>query len=535
MLSTVQLFLEYVVTKGVIPTEAVRRYQAASNDTSLSFDQIVVELGILREIDLVLALAAFLEIPVSRPADLAIDHDLPTQLGLPFCEQWAVLPASIDGDTLVVLASNPFDKERLEMVAYYFNRSISVRVCARSEIAAYVSSRHTILSPADDPLAATDQGNFDGDVERLKDLALDAPIVTFVARIAQEAAQLNASDIHIEPFDDGVHIRFRRDGILRLQEIAPRSMLTGIITRIKILSHLNIVERRKPQDGRMRLSVRGQEVDFRVSVMPTIHGESIVMRLLIGRVGSFDLSDLGYDATAIGELSRLSESSNGIVAITGPTGSGKTTTLYSIVAQLDRQRMKIFTIEDPVEYRLDGITQLQVDPSIGLDFATALRSVLRQDPDVILVGEIRDRETAQIAVQAALTGHLVLTTLHTNSAAGALTRLRDMGIEPFLIGATIRGAIAQRLVRKICPACRASQPHCTVCAGAGTSGRTVIYEILPISSTTSDNITAGQSEAVIQQGAIDEGMVTLRACGERLAAEGKISATELARSLGMEA
>lgn len=533
MPSAIQQFLEHVATKGTIPPEAVRRYQAASNDTLLSFDQIIVELGILREIDLAGELGSFLEIPISRPADIAIDHDLSSQLGLAFCEQWAVLPALVEDDTLLVLASNPFDKERLDMVAYFFDKPISIRVCARSDIAAYVSSRRAALHPTDE--TAPNRGDFDGDFERLKDLALDAPVVTFVSRIAQEAVQADASDIHIEPFDNGVRVRFRRDGMLTLQENAPRSMLTGIVTRIKILSHLNIVERRKPQDGRMRLSVRGQEVDFRVSVMPTIHGESIVMRLLVGRAGSFDLTELGFDITAIGELSRLSESSNGIVAITGPTGSGKTTTLYSLVAQLDRQRMKIFTIEDPVEYRLEGITQLQVDTSIGLDFATALRSVLRQDPDVILVGEIRDRETAQIAVQAALTGHLVLTTLHTNSAAGALTRLRDMGIEPFLIGATIRGAIAQRLVRKICPTCRGSNPHCETCGGAGTSGRTVIYEILRISSTTSDNITAGQSEAIIQQGAVEEGMVTLKACGERLVADGHISASELARTLGMEA
>lgn len=296
-----------------------------------------------------------------------------------------------------------------------------------------------------------DDGDFSGshdvageeDVDRLLDIAKEAPVIRFVSRIIQRAVDGKATDIHIEPFEDIVRIRLRTDGILQTLETVPRSMAAGITSRIKILSRLNIAERRLPQDGRLRASVRGQEIDFRVSVTPSVHGETVVMRILDRSNVRLELGALGFDEQATAAIAAITRKPNGIFLVTGPTGSGKTTTLYSILNDINDPRWKFFTVEDPVEYRMKGITQLQVDPGIGLTFASALRSVLRQDPDGILIGEIRDEETARIAVQAALTGHLVLSTLHTNSAAGAISRLRNMGIESYLLAATLRGSSAR--------------------------------------------------------------------------------------------
>jgi general secretion pathway protein E len=313
-------------------------------------------------------------------------------------------------------------------------------------------------------------------------------------------------------------------------------MLSGIVTRIKILSGLNIVERRLPQDGRMRLAIRGAEVDFRVSIVPSMHGETIVLRLLRNLNVSTDLSALGFDDEARQKIFQLAQSSNGMVVVTGPTGSGKTTTLYSLVSLLNKEGVKIFTIEDPVEYQLEGITQLQVNSAISLDFARSLRSVLRQDPDIILVGEIRDKETAQIAIQAALTGHLVLTTLHTNTAAGAFTRLRDMGIEEYLIASTIRGVIAQRLVRVFCRSCNEGDAEeCATCRGTRYSGRTVIYEVLEAGARLTTLLEASAAERDIVEQAVADGMTTLAVCASRLVEVGVTSKLEVSRVLNTAA
>ncbi|WP_419183664.1 GspE/PulE family protein [Sinorhizobium meliloti] len=454
---------------------------------------------------------------------------------LAFARTHGAIPIGREGEDQMIAVANPLDGSAVTLLEYYFDAKLQIRVFSRREI---VSAIDALMSKANAPTDVPSSGNYDfeEDVDRLRDIALEAPIINLVSTIAQNGFDSGATDIHIEPFQDRIRVRYRRDGLLSNSEILPKAALSGIATRIKILAGLNIVERRLPQDGRMRLALRGKEVDFRVSVIPSVHGETIVLRLLHAQIPSLDLVDLGFDQTSRDAIDDLIQAPNGVLIVTGPTGSGKTTTLYSLVKKLNREGVKIFTIEDPVEYQMEGITQLQVNPAVELDFARALRSVLRQDPDIILVGEIRDRETAQITIQAALTGHLVLTTLHTNSAAGAVTRLRDMGVEEYLIAATLRGVIAQRLVRILCSCGKCMEggspgAACHSCAGQGYSGRRAVYEILRMGPALSAALEARASEAAIEEQAIADGMITVAACAERLVREGVTDRKEISRVL----
>ncbi|WP_275787010.1 GspE/PulE family protein [Pararhizobium gei] len=514
----------------VSPESALRLF-SAMRSSSLPLDVVVTELGILTEEALVERLSLhFGIVMMTMPEPFVLDAEFET-FDLDFAKAQGAMPVSGEGDKIVVALADPTDEPLLEMLRYYFDREVEFRIVARKRLLAVLER---ISASADTLHGVADQDDFflEQDVSRLKDIALEAPIINLVARMAQNAFDIGATDIHIEPLSDRVQIRYRRDGVLSRSETVQKSMLPGIISRIKILSGLNIVERRLPQDGRMRLSMRGSEIDFRVSVVPSMHGETIVLRILRNLNVSTDLATLGFDEKACGTIEKLASSSHGILIVTGPTGSGKTTTLYSLVTMLHREDVKIFTIEDPVEYQLDGITQLQVNLAISLDFPRALRSVLRQDPDIILVGEIRDRETAQIAIQAALTGHLVLTTLHTNSAAGAVTRLRDMGIEEYLIASTLRGAIAQRLVRLTCSSCHGKQPQsCRQCRGTGYSGRTVVYEILEGGPEIEALLESGASERDIRAQAARFGMTAMEDCAARLVEAGVTSRDEMSRVL----
>jgi len=373
--------------------------------------------------------------------------------------------------------------------------------------------------------------------------------VRLVHTLIAQAVEARASDIHIEPFEGRLRVRFRIDGVLRDIDSPPIALAAAITSRVKIMAALDIAERRLPQDGRMKATVQGRDIDLRVSCVPTLYGESVVLRLLDKSQAPLQLASLGFAPDLENGLAELLELPNGILLVTGPTGSGKTTTLYAALQRLNRGQTKILTAEDPVEYQLDGINQVQVRPKIGLDFAAILRSLLRQDPDIILVGEIRDRETAAIAVQAALTGHLVLSTLHTNDAAGAVTRLIDMGVEPFLLASTVRGIMAQRLVRLLCPSCKqrydapaelraelpAGTTHlfrpkgCTACNGTGYRGRAALAELLVIDDAMRDRVLARADAATLFQSAIGSGMRTLRQDGIRLAASGATSVEEVLR------
>jgi general secretion pathway protein E len=383
-----------------------------------------------------------------------------------------------------------------------------------------------------------------------------SPVIRLVNQIIHRALDLGASDIHIEPFDDGLHLRYRVDGVIQEMPDPPSpSLAPAIASRIKLLAQMNIAERRLPQDGRIMTRVKGHELDLRVSTVPTVHGESIVMRVLDRESIQLSLETMGFAEDTLKRYKELLHRPHGVLLLTGPTGSGKTTTLYASLATLDSQALKIITVEDPVEYQLDGINQIQVQPQIELSFARALRAILRQDPDIIMIGEMRDGETAQIAVQSALTGHLVLSTLHTNTAAGAITRLEDMGIERYLITSSVNGVLAQRLVRRLCKACRQpreltpkamedaglkpflpeGQTHiftacgCPECKNTGYRGRTAIHELFAMDATMTRAILEGADATGLHALARQQGMFTLYEDGLRKVASGETSLEELLR------
>jgi type IV pilus assembly protein PilB len=392
----------------------------------------------------------------------------------------------------------------------------------------------------------------DIDLDRLASDSEDAPVIKIVNLILAQAVKEKASDIHIEPFQNSLKLRYRVDGELMLAESPPKALQLAITSRIKILAGLNIAERRVPQDGRFRIKVMGKEVDLRISILPTAHGEKIVIRILDKSSLTASIDQMGMDEATLGKFRKAIDAPHGMILVTGPTGSGKTTTLYSVLHELNSPQYNIVTVEDPIEYELVGINQVAVRNDIGLDFASALRSILRQDPDIVMVGEIRDNETADIAVKAALTGHQVLSTLHTNDAAGAITRLDDMGIEPFLISSSVLMSCAQRLVRRVCTNCRdefVPEPEmfeklgmkptkdtvffhghgCDRCKGRGYLGRAAIIEALPVSEAVRRLIIKRASSAVIKNQAVSEGMKTLRMVGVEKATEGVTTLEEIWR------
>ncbi len=373
-------------------------------------------------------------------------------------------------------------------------------------------------------------------VEDLLESANDAPIIRMLNALLTQAAKDGASDIHIEPYERSSSVRFRVDGTLREVVQPNRALHAALISRLKIMAELDIAEKRLPQDGRISLRIGGRAVDVRVSTLPSQHGERAVLRLLDKGESKFTLEALGMSGDTLHKFDRLIQQPHGIVLVTGPTGSGKTTTLYASLGRVDTSTTNVLTVEDPVEYELAGIGQTQVNPKIDLDFAKALRAILRQDPDVIMIGEIRDFETAQIAIQASLTGHLVLATLHTNDAPSAVTRLTDMGVEPFLLSSSLLGVLAQRLVRKLCPACKRADEHgrfhpvgCAVCAMSGYKGRTGVYELMVADEGVRGLIHNRAAESDLIAAAERSGLRSMREDGERLVEEGITSAEEVMR------
>ena len=518
-------FLDAMEDRGLLSAEAVARARAAHATTGRAADVVLVELGLMREGDVAARLSEVFGLPEATLSPATVATALIDEVGPDFFEANQILPLASGPDRLVVAVADPFDRGAVDVLGYQVDRPVEIRIVPRRRIVETLAALRGDV-PAPRP---ADTGTGRDDVERLEDVAREAPVIRLVAQVIQQAVDRGATDIHIEPRSDQVSIRFRCDGMLDRIDTVPKAMHAGLSTRIKILARLNIAERRLPQDGRMRTTVRGQDVDLRVSVLPTVHGESFVLRVLDRTGGTLGLDALGYDAGAIASLKRLAHLPNGIVLITGPTGSGKTTTLYSVLRERLDDAVKIFTVEDPVEYRLDGVTQLQVDPAIDLTFSKALRSGLRHDPDIILIGEIRDPETAQIAIQSALTGHLVFSTLHTNSAAGALTRLLDMGIDSYLIGATVRAVAAQRLLRRLCGGCGGK--GCAACGGRGYDGRTVTYEILPVTPSLAQAIGAGTTEAELHARAVADGLRPMAMHAAGLIEAGLTSRDEVHRVL----
>lgn len=414
---------------------------------------LLARLGLVSERDLAEAWSELLHAPLLAARDAPDMPPADLDVSVRFLKQQHVVPVRVGEDGIALVVADPADSYPLHAVQLASGKPVAMCIGLRSEIDDLIeryygqgrSAMGTIVENLDGSAAEED------DVEHLRDLASEAPVIRLVNLILQRAVEQRASDVHIEPFENRLKVRYRIDGVLHEVEAPPSSSTAAVISRVKIMAKLNIAERRLPQDGRIQLRVQGKELDLRVSTVPTSFGESVVMRILDRETVVFDFASLGFTDSFQQRFIDVLERPHGILLVTGPTGSGKTTTLYTALSKINTPGVKIITVEDPVEYQLEGINQIQVKPQIGLDFANALRSIMRQDPDVIMIGEMRDLETCRIAIQSALTGHLVLSTLHTNSASGGVTRLLDMGVEDYLLGSTVNGILAQRLVRRLDP------------------------------------------------------------------------------------
>ncbi len=538
-----------------------RRLHEESAEGTLT--TLMARLGLVSERDLAEGWAELLQVPLLSARDAPELPPPDLELSLRFLKQQHVVPVLDEKDGLALIVADPADPYPLQAVELAAGRPVALRVGLRSEIDGLIeryygtgrSAMGTIVENLDGSAAEED------DVEHLRDLASEAPVIRLVNLILQRAVEQRASDVHIEPFENRLKVRYRIDGVLHEVEAPPSSSTAAVISRVKIMARLNIAERRLPQDGRIQLRVQGKELDLRVSTVPTSFGESVVMRILDRESVVFDFESLGFTDSFKQRFIDVLEKPHGILLVTGPTGSGKTTTLYTGLLTINAIARKIITIEDPIEYQLTGVNQIQVKPQIGLNFAHLLRAILRQDPDVIMVGEVRDLETAQIAVQAALTGHLVLSTLHTNSAAATITRLRDMGLEDYLLAAVLRGVLAQRLVRRLCDACKAPAPApaeliarfdldrrnlgrpvvlhhpvgCPRCRNTGYRGRQAIAEFLLPDDEVQRLLFAHADHADIERAAVAAGMTTMFDAGLDAALAGETTIEEVTRSIRAEA
>lgn len=550
----------HLIATGALSQSSLDRAIRMAREGGGTLPDVLTRLGFISETQLSEALAHICGLP------LASRHDGPdfplfeSCLNKKFLLGSRVIPLGVEAHALLLGMVDPFNREAIDAVGFATGMEVSCAVLAQADFEVlydrlYGEGKSEVSQISDRAEVSAIEGDGE-DVERLKDSASEAPVVRLVNYLVTKAVETHASDIHIEPMDGELRIRYRIDGVLNEIEAPPAHLGPAIVSRIKIMAKLNIAERRLAQDGRIRLAVRGKDVDFRVSTTPTVHGESVVLRILDRSSLTLDFDALGLSPQVQAPLLKALHQPHGILLVTGPTGSGKTTTLYAALSLLNSADRKILTIEDPVEYQLAGINQVQVKRQIGLTFAGALRSFLRQDPDIMMVGEIRDLETAQIAVQAALTGHLILSTLHTNDAASAVTRLLDMGVEDFLLTSTINGIVAQRLVRKLCPSCRvpyeampeladrlrkagAEVPDgpvilhhakgCPECQGTGYRGRSSIAEVLLLSDRLRQLILSRGSASDLQKAALDEGMVSLFVDGTAKALAGVTSIEELFR------
>lgn len=483
-----------------------------------------------------------------------------TPLPYSFAKSHLLLPLEEKEGVLLVAMVHPFDLEILEEVRCLTGRPIQEALAAKAVLEEAIEQcYHQKENEASEYIASLQQDSVSVQVDEkegydLLEKSADSPVIRMLNVMLAEAIQQRASDIHFEPLEHGLGVRYRIDGVLQPRHAPPKEFQSQLITRIKVMARLDIAEHRLPQDGRIKLNMGGRQIDFRVSTVPVVFGERIVLRILDKGNVLLGLNKIGFRPSLLAAFSKLINLSEGIVLVTGPTGSGKTTTLYSALSEINNSEMNIMTIEDPVEYKLQGMAQIGVNPKIHLTFATGLRHILRQDPDVIMIGEIRDKETAEIAIQASLTGHLVLSTLHTNDAPSALTRLVDMGIEPYLLTSSVVGVLAQRLVRLICPFCRIQYSPsdqelkelgvqretlpegklskgngCSHCFGSGFKGRHGIYELMPVNSSIKRQLLQSPDALELQRTALVSGLITLRQEGALLAVQGLTATSEVLR------
>jgi general secretion pathway protein E len=534
-----------LIQRQLITAEDLERALEIQRERGEKIGKILVDLGFIAMRDVLAALSDQLSIPL-----VTLDGPPPAApelegLAPRFLRQCRAMPVALKGASLQLAMADPLDFETIQAVRGFTGLKVEPVLAAEQEILDAIEKYYG----QEDKTDADQEGlgaEAAEDLEHLRDMASEAPVIRLVNAAIASAVEKRASDIHIEPFDKEFRIRFRIDGVLYSQEPPPRELKAAIISRVKLMAKLNIAERRLPQDGRIKIKTLGREIDLRVSTLPTLYGESVVMRLLDRSAGEFyDLLNLGFDDHMLARMEHFTALPHGIFLVTGPTGSGKSTTLYSALKRINQTDKKIITIEDPVEYQMDGINQIHVNPQIGLTFASGLRHIVRQDPDVIMVGEIRDRETADIAIRSSLTGHFVYSTLHTNDAPSAITRLTDMGVENYLITSSLVAVLAQRLVRLICPQCKRDAgtrltpegetirtfrgAGCERCFGTGHTGRVGIFELMELNDELRRLIMRNADAADLTAAARGNGMRTLREDGWMKVRQGVTSAEEVMR------
>ena len=525
--------------------------------TGKSLADAVIDSGVVDRGQVLAAVAEYLGYEYLASPPNKVEEGIASTVRASVARMYAVVPYEVSDTSVSLLAQDPFNPAIIDDLTFTLNKDITIVVCKPEHIDSLLiatygeedSSIDDILGDIGESFTESQEDLSEGD---LTDMANQTPIIRFVNLVLQQAIKDKASDVHFEPFEDQFRIRYRIDGALYEMAPPPKNLAVPVISRVKVLSNMNISETRIPQDGRIKMTIAGRPVDLRVSTLPTQFGESVVLRVLDKSVVNLDLEALSLPDDILQTIRDLVDRPNGIFIVTGPTGSGKTTTLYSALREVNSVETKILTAEDPVEYEIDGIMQVAVNHQVGLDFSRALRAFLRQDPDKIMVGEIRDLETAQIAVQASLTGHVVLSTLHTNDAPGAVTRLIDMGLEPFLISASLEAILAQRLVRRICPSCRtAYEPGheliemldvdpleiadkdffygdgCAECSQTGYRGRVGLFEMIVVSDAIRELINHRAPTLTIKQKALEQGMRSLRDDGLRAIFDGNSTIEEV--------
>lgn len=548
---------DWLTRRGKLAPAALERAQRLVRERGERLETVLIRLGLVAERDVADALAALLGLPLAEAADFPAEPVLPERINRKFLRHTRCLPLACGDDGLALAMADPLDAQAVEAVMLAVRQPVLRRVALPSDLEAawerlYGEGRSSVGAIVDEIGGHLDDA--EDDVERLKDLASEAPVVRLVNLLIARAVEARASDIHLDPTETGLRVRYRLDGVLREVDSPPARLRAAVVSRIKIMARLDIAERRLAQDGRIRLAVRGKDVDFRVATTPCAHGESVVLRILDRAAVKLDFAALGFDAETLDAYLGVLRRPYGILLVTGPTSSGKTTTLYASLQLLNDPARKLLTIEDPIEYQLDGVTQVPVQPEIGRTFANVLRSFLRHNPDIVMVGEIRDIETARVAMEAALTGQLVLSTLHTNDAASGVTRLLDMGVEDYHLASVVNGFVAQRLVRTLCRECREAYhplPHiaerlglprlggedamlwrsvgCAACGGTGYAGRTALLEVLPVTDAIRTLVLQHAATREIRRAAMADGMRTMFGNGIRKALAGETSLDEVLR------
>jgi general secretion pathway protein E len=551
---------EILIERGKLdPANLERALKLQEGESREKIGVILLRLGMVSGRDLADALADQLDLPVAQTKDFPELPLLEERLSSKFLRDAQAVPLREDDEEVALAIADPTDSFVLSAVQMAAGKRVRPYIAAPNEIDAalerlYGGGKSSMGAIVDNITTREEEDSF-GDIEHLKDLASEAPVIRLVNLILTKALESRASDIHIEPYENRLVVRYRIDGVLHEVESPPRRLSAAVISRVKIMASLDIAERRLPQDGRIKLRIQGKEIDLRVSTVPTMHGESVVMRILDKGGVPLNFEALGFEGDNMDRFIHALDQVHGILLVTGPTGSGKTTTLYTALDRLNKPDVKIITVEDPVEYQMAGINQIQVKPQIDLTFANALRSIVRQDPDIIMVGEIRDVETVRIAMQSALTGHMVLSTVHTNDAPSTISRLLDMGAEDYLLTSTLNGVLAQRLVRTLCQKCR--EPHralpevveqmnlrkwvpqgevtlykpvgCPECAGTGYWGRVCIIEMMTMTDELRSLIMRHATSGDIRAEAIREGMETMFENGVRKSLAGITTIEEVLR------